>query len=162
MRHGQADLLSAAVREDRERALTGHGRREVVQRARDMAPFWVNVQIFCSPYLRARQTAEEVAAILGHRPFQVEDFLQPEMDPEIILGAFAELEVGLRVPTDKQHPADLLIISHMPLVSRLCAWWVQADTQVHYPLSTAGVHELEINAAQLLLPGQAHWVRTYT
>nr|WP_254774057.1 histidine phosphatase family protein [Marinobacter sp. AC-23] len=77
MRHGEAGWHSL----DQERTLTEMGRRQVAECAAQIAASpWRPQRIWCSPYVRARQTAAIVSEILNC-PVEEKTFITPEDDP---------------------------------------------------------------------------------
>ncbi|MBK1851963.1 phosphohistidine phosphatase SixA [Marinobacter sp. 1-4A] len=104
MRHGEAGWHSL----DQERTLTETGRKQVANCAAQIAASpWRPVQIWSSPYVRARQTAAIVSEILNC-PVEEKTFITPEDDPGTCLNALLE----------SQH-TPLMLVSHMPLVGSL-------------------------------------------
>ncbi|MGO1749853.1 MAG: phosphohistidine phosphatase SixA [Marinobacter sp.] len=104
MRHGEAGWHSL----DQERTLTETGRTQVAECAAQIAASpWRPEQIWCSPYMRARQTAAIVSEILNC-PVEEKAFITPEDDPGLCLDALLE----------NQH-SPLMLVSHMPLVGCL-------------------------------------------
>ncbi len=65
LRHGEAEPYGA--RPDPERALTAHGREEVLRSAAQLIGQPL-AAIYASPYLRAQQTAQLVREALGFQP----------------------------------------------------------------------------------------------
>lgn len=105
MRHGEAGWHSV----DQQRELTEAGRHGVGLVARQIARSpWRPREIWCSPLVRARQTAAIASEILNC-PVREKAFLTPDDDPGECLNALLE-----------EHPANrLLLVSHMPLVGAL-------------------------------------------
>ena len=110
MRHGEAEPLRGD--NDDVRGLTVNGQRQ----ARDSARWLLEqapgpLRIVTSPYRRARQTAECVADIV--KPLTVEqlDLLHPGGDPRHVSAWLG-----------RQSDAELLLVSHMPLVGALTDW----------------------------------------
>lgn len=104
MRHGEAGWHSL----DQERALTETGRQQAAQCAAQIAESpWRPVKIWCSPYVRARQTAAIVSEILNC-PVEEQAFVTPEDDPGTCLNALLE-----------NQNTPLMLVSHMPLVGSL-------------------------------------------
>ena len=117
LRHGIADDGKPG-RPDSERALTSEGRdklRRVLKRARtaDCSPSL----ILTSPYVRAVETAEIAAQVLGYRGKLVKtDALVPDASPQ---KAWEEL----RLHKDE---ASVLLASHEPLMSSLAAYLLRS------------------------------------
>ncbi|MFV8570975.1 phosphohistidine phosphatase SixA [Marinobacter sp. SBS5] len=104
MRHGEAGRHSL----DHERELTEVGRKQAANVAEKIAKSDCKPKIiWCSPYIRARQTAAIVAEILGVRVHE-KSFITPDDDPGRCLDALLE---------NKESP--LMLVSHMPLVGSL-------------------------------------------
>jgi len=104
MRHGEAGWHSI----DQQRELTEAGRQSAALVAAEIARSpWRPEQIWCSPYIRTRQTAAIVAEVLNCRVAEKE-FITPDHDPGLCLNALLE-----------NPPSPLMLISHMPLVGSL-------------------------------------------
>ncbi|OEY67631.1 phosphohistidine phosphatase SixA [Marinobacter sp. X15-166B] len=104
MRHGEAGWHSL----DEQRELTEQGRQATAKVARDIASSpWRPNLIWCSPLIRARQTAGIVAEILNC-PVEEKEGITPEGDP----GQFLD-----QLITTRQQ--SLMIVSHMPFVGAL-------------------------------------------
>lgn len=104
MRHGEAGRHSL----DHERELTDVGRKQAANVAEQIAQSDSKPRaIWCSPYIRARQTAAIVGDILGV-PVTEKSFITPDDDPGRCLDALLE---------NKESP--LLLVSHMPLVGSI-------------------------------------------
>ncbi|NWO06049.1 MAG: phosphohistidine phosphatase SixA [Alteromonadaceae bacterium] len=112
MRHGEA----AWHTNDQQRELTETGRRDVADVAARLAesPYRPEA-IWCSPLLRAQQTAAIVSEVMNCA-VEEKPFITPDDDPGKCLDAL--LEQPLTSP--------LLIVSHMPLVGALATLLVDA------------------------------------
>lgn len=105
LRHGEAEQQAPT---DAERALTPHGREEVLRSAARLLCEGIEL-IIASPYLRAQQTAGLVHGVLGvARPIVTVPWLTPDARPWHVLDGLADL-TGLKV----------LLVSHQPLVGNL-------------------------------------------
>jgi len=115
LRHGIAEDAPPG-RPDSERALTSEGReklRRVLKRARsgDVSPSVV----LSSPYLRAVQTAEVAADVLGYKGKVVRTrALLPEASPA---------EAWEEIRSRRDEPA-ILLASHEPLTSSMAAFFL--------------------------------------
>ncbi len=111
MRHGEAQAHAAS---DQERALTLTGEAEAKQMA-----LWLNTayaafdQIWTSPYLRTRQTAE---LMLAQQPNSCTLSVLPELVPD---ANAQRVKDQLDLLLAQQPNARVLMVSHMPLVSFL-------------------------------------------
>lgn len=138
LRHGEAEPQAAT---DAARELTAHGRREVQCAAQqlDGRPL---TAIIASPYVRAQQTAELVRTTLGY-PGMVGSagWLTPDSDPREVLKHL-----------DERADAEVLLVSHQPLIGALGGLLVHGHRQEPLPMRTASLAELEgdIPAAGLM------------
>lgn len=112
LRHGIAEDGKPGGR-DADRALTSEGKRKLREVLRLAASAGVSPRcILTSPYLRAVQTAEIAAEVLGHRNDLLRtDALTPDSDPH---GVWEEIRIH-------KGAESLLIAGHEPLLSRLVA-----------------------------------------
>jgi phosphohistidine phosphatase len=98
---------------DKDRSLTKEGRRKLHQAVPAMAELLEGVrEIFSSPLLRSRQTAEVVAAGLN---FKDKIQLVPVLKPHAPISAV--LEMLSKIP----RTASVLLVGHEPQLSRLAA-----------------------------------------
>lgn len=112
MRHGEAGWYA----QDQQRELTDIGKHQVAQVAAQLAESDIRPGlIWCSPLVRAQQTAAIVAERLNC-PIEEKLFLTPDDDPARCLEA---LLINTASP--------LLLVSHMPLVSLLTGLLVQGQ-----------------------------------
>jgi phosphohistidine phosphatase len=130
LRHGESEPYGS--RPDSERALTAHGREEVLRSAARLMGQPVTA-IYASPYLRAQETAQLVREALGFEPeIRTVDWLTPETDPDKV----AEQLVSV---------SDVLLVSHNPLVGNLLSYLQHGAGYPPEKVSTAGLAELEHN-----------------
>lgn len=127
MRHGQAE--TAVVSGDAGRGLTEHGRIEAQQRAHELSDLWQQATLISSPYRRAVETAAEVAEVVGGKILETWPELAPEGDPLHVLRRLQSCDHSW-----------LVLVTHMPLLSRLAGLFKDGQASSHYPLPTAGVH----------------------
>lgn len=109
IRHGTAE---DRARTDADRALTAIGREEA-ERAGDRlaASGTVVDSIITSPYLRARQTAELVAARLGFvGEIDIDEALCPDASPDGVWDLLAGR-------TGRRH---VILVAHEPILSATC------------------------------------------
>ncbi|TBW09039.1 phosphohistidine phosphatase SixA [Azotobacter chroococcum] len=129
LRHGEAE---PHARTDAERELTRHGRKEVRQAAAHLAHRPLRT-ILCSPYVRARQTAELLEALLDSAPqLAVADWLTPDDDPRQALDRLAE-----------RSEEELLLVSHQPFIGALAGLLIHGHLQDPLPMQTASLAELD-------------------
>lgn len=128
MRHGEAGFHSL----DGQRELTEYGRQATADVAAQIAESpWRPRAMWCSPLVRARQTAAIASEILNC-PVVEKDFITPDDDPGICMNAIIEA-------TD----SPLMIVSHMPLVGSLATLFVDGHLK-GIPLMTAQAIVLDI------------------
>jgi phosphohistidine phosphatase len=131
MRHGEAGFHSL----DGQRELTEYGRQSVADVAAQIAEFpWRPAVMWCSPLVRARQTAAIASEILNC-PVHEKDFITPEDDPGKCLDAILETR-----------DSPLMIVSHMPLVGSLATLFVDGHRR-GIPLMTAQAIMLDMPVA---------------
>lgn len=138
LRHGQAEPQAAS---DAARELTAHGRQEVQQAAAQLLGRPLTA-IMASPYVRAQQTAELVRLELGiSGSVQTVSWLTPDSDPRDALKYL-----------DERERAEVLLVSHQPLIGALGGLLVHGHRQEPLPMRTASLAELEgdIPAAGLM------------
>lgn len=118
MRHGHA--AADAVGGDAARALTADGVEVVEGAGRALAAMGVRPdELWHSPFLRARQTAELVVKALGVERVVVKEGLTPHGSSREV----AEELFGA-------HARCLLVVSHLPLLPELCAELLDAPARL--------------------------------
>lgn len=137
LRHGQAGPYVRVG--DAARELTEQGRFEVLSAAIHLRGEPLDV-ILSSPYTRAQQTAALVHNHLEHAPPLVTfDGITPDDSP---LHALAQLAT--------REEANVLVVSHQPLLGLLAGLLVHGHLQEPVPFDTASLALLE---GDLLLAG---------
>ena len=152
MRHGIAvETDDAAVSHDHQRPLTPKGSKRLRRAARGLRQLHISFDgILTSPVLRARQTAEIVAAALGLESGLEEiSGLAPE-------SAVEQLLFGLERYQDRKH---LLMIGHEPLLSKtisslLCG---SRGHGLQIDLRKGSLCRIEIDGLPPSSPGILHW-----
>ncbi|NVJ62083.1 MAG: phosphohistidine phosphatase SixA [Gammaproteobacteria bacterium] len=106
MRHGEAEWHASS---DLERALSANGVREVQSVAKKL-DLPTSIQVWHSPYLRAKQTCSELTNIASVPQEQVreEPMITPEGDVKNVASLIEAVELS-----------ELMLVSHMPLVAKL-------------------------------------------
>lgn len=137
VRHGEAEPLKHT---DAERALTSKGAADACALGKLLANEEVQWDaILVSPYLRARQTLDNILLSFPHHPrILVNDTITPE---NAVVEAYKALATLGNVD-------NVLLVSHMPLVSSLVASLVEGSQRaVHsYPMSTSSLAEVQVDA----------------
>ncbi|MGY3176084.1 phosphohistidine phosphatase SixA [Pseudomonas sp. MWU12-2312b] len=135
LRHGEAEP-HGSKHHDSERALTAHGREEVLRSAALLIGQPLTA-IYASPYLRAQETAQLVRDALGFEPeIRTVEWLTPETDPDKV----AEQLVSV---------SNVLLVSHNPLVGNLLSYLQHGAGHPPEKVGTAGL--AEINGDELLI-----------
>jgi phosphohistidine phosphatase len=108
MRHGEAVTQAES---DAARSLTHLGREDVeaITKRCLQEPVFAQIidEIWCSAYVRARQTAEIVSGLLNNRPISIRDSLSPTDNPDLVLRDL------------KEAGKTVLIVTHQPLLGTL-------------------------------------------
>lgn len=129
LRHGEAEPHAAS---DAARELTAYGRKEVQQAAAQLIGRPLTA-IIASPYVRAQQTAELVRSALGFAgKINTVPWLTPDSDPRDALKFL-----------DEREGAEVLLVSHQPLIGALGGLLVHGHRQDPLPMRTASLAELE-------------------
>ena len=144
MRHGEAE---PGLDYDANRALTTRGHENNLSVARQWGARITQLPIaFCSPYLRAQQTAADLQSIIPELEFECSDWLVPS-------AAIATLFNQLGVTTEKKTDAvanasgssgadaietrDVLLVGHNPLLSQVWNELLEGDGQHRFGLNTS-------------------------
>jgi phosphohistidine phosphatase len=159
MRHGAAQDSSnttddPSVANDHERPLTHKGAKRLRRAGRGLRRLEIPFDgILTSPVLRARQSAEIVAAALGLESHLEEiSGLAPESTVELLL-------FGLARYHDREH---LLMVGHEPLLSQtigslLCSGRGQ---ELEIALRKGSLCRIEIDELPPSSPAVLHWLLT--
>lgn len=134
VRHGEAE---GQVTTDQARALTSRGREDVAQlwqvlAERGVAPS----RLISSPYVRARQTADIIAARFPQVTRVELGSITPDGEPAEVIEELAGLGAGDR----------WTLVSHMPFVDLLCGLLVDGQ-RYPFPVGSVACVELEVMAA---------------
>ena len=155
MRHGIAVAADdLGVIQDKERPLTSKGIKRMRRAARGMRRLGIEFDgILTSPLLRARQTADIVAAALDMRS-RLEEV--PELAPEC---SVEHLIVGLTRYQDRDH---LLLVGHQPLLGQTLGSLIDSSpgTKLEFDLGKGSLCRVEIDRLPVDKPGVLHWLVT--
>ncbi|OEE68132.1 phosphohistidine phosphatase SixA [Enterovibrio norvegicus FF-33] len=137
MRHGEAQTFAAS---DEERLLTERGEQQSVEMARWLAnelPEGKLDLVLVSPYLRAQQTWNACQTVLPTaQKVLTEDGITPYGDSEHVASY-------LRALVTVDHPASILLVSHLPLVGYLTAEFAVDMQAPMFPTSSIACIELD-------------------
>jgi phosphohistidine phosphatase len=154
MRHGIAAAVDdPAFADDDERPLTNKGIKRMRRAARGLVRLKIPFDgVLTSPVLRARQTAEIVAAGIGMETrLEAISSLAPDSTVDHLL-------FGLTRYQDREH---LLLVGHEPLLSQtmtslLCPNRGQ-DQDLTIAVRKGSLCRIEIDALPPTSPGTLHW-----
>jgi phosphohistidine phosphatase len=104
LRHGEAEPYGRGSA-DQSRALVAAGIKDVKRVAAIIEPVEA---VFCSPYLRARQTADLVLPATGVKSVKLNDGLTPDSSVQALILWLASLDYD-----------RVLLVAHNPLLSQL-------------------------------------------
>jgi phosphohistidine phosphatase len=159
MRHGiAADLGVGGVIRDADRPLTPEGRAKLQQAAEGMrrAEMKFNL-IFASPLLRARQTAEAVADVLGlQHKVKVIETLAPGRG---LVGAEsnrAEIFIEMGAYTFQR----ALLVWHQPDLSELASYLLTGNRNLNIDFKKGAICAIEVTSLPPRGPGLLRWLLT--
>jgi phosphohistidine phosphatase len=155
LRHGIAAAKDdPAFESDSERPLTKKGIKKFRKAARGIARLGVSFDaILSSPLVRARQTADLVAEILGQESCVDEiPALAPDSSPEQLLSELSGFE-------GKEH---VMLVGHEPFLGKLVEFLLtrKNDSDVRIPLRKGSICRIDVDAVPPTQPGQMHWLLT--
>lgn len=141
LRHGEAEPYGRAS-DDASRALVSAGTNAVKRVAVELVPVDA---VYCSPYLRARQTADLVLSATGQQAYQLSDGLTPDRSVPALMAWLDTLK-----------HERVLLVAHNPLLSSLASQLTGLPGGV--ALSTANLACLDVTG---FMPGGAElvWVK---
>ncbi len=150
IRHGLAEERGEAWPDDAKRPLTEEGMSRLRKQARGLARLGVTVDIvLTSPLVRARQTAEIIAAGLDPRPHLATiDSLAPD-------GSFAALAADLEKHARK---ARIALVGHEPDIGALAGRLIGAKQPIEF--KKGAVCRIDVEALPPAGPGALRWLLT--
>jgi phosphohistidine phosphatase len=137
LRHGiAADFSEGNFAQDADRPLTAEGIQKLKAITRAMRAMKLEFDcILSSPYLRAKQTAEQVAEALGaQKRLSLTEALEPGGSARALIGQIQAL---------KPNPESLLLVGHEPALSSLIAR-LTCGGAAHFELKKGGLCKLGI------------------
>lgn len=154
MRHGLAvEPGTPGFKTDADRALTAKGRRQMRKIAAALAEMELEFDlILTSPFVRARQTAEIVAATLKlKKRLKFCNPLAVGGDPAVLLRQLERL---------KPLPENLLLVGHEPGLSHLLSILLTGDLQLSVDFKKGALCKLEIKKLHLGACATLSWLLT--
>jgi phosphohistidine phosphatase len=155
MRHGIAVAADdPGVIQDQERPLTSNGVKRMRRVARGLRRLGIKFDgILTSPLVRARQTADIVAAALGMES-RLEEIteLAPESSVEHLIFALTRYQ-------DRDH---LLLVGHQPLLGQTLASLIDPSpgARLEFDLGKGSLCRVEIDGLPAHNSGVLHWLMT--
>ena len=159
MRHGiAADLGDAGVLKDEDRPLTLEGRTKLKQAAEGIGEFGLKLnQIFTSPLLRARQTAETVAEVLElQHKVKIIESLAPGR--AFVEGEGRHAEIFLELGAYQFDRA--LLVGHMPDLSDLASFLLSGNRNLNIEFKKGAICAIEVASLPPRGPGLLLWSMT--
>ena len=150
IRHGLAEERGESWPDDMKRPLTDKGMSRMRKAARGLARLGVSVDVvLTSPLVRARQTAEIVAAGLDPRPSLVNvDSLAPD-------GTYAAVIADLEKYVRKSRIA---LVGHEPMMGELAARLIGSRHPLE--LKKGAVCRIDVEDLPPAGPGDLRWLLT--
>lgn len=144
VRHGEAERQ---VTTDEARALTVNGRDGVRRLWQALTSEGERpARLYTSPYVRARQTAAEIADVCGIGVTGTCDLLVPDGQPLRVLDWLLGLTMQSPVSEPVDHDAPLVLVSHMPLVAHLVGQLCEGPS-ARLPMGVGAVAALDLEVA---------------
>lgn len=146
VRHGLAAKRGDAYPDDNKRPLVGRGIAALKKEARALAALGVGLdQILTSPLVRARQTADVLAAELGNAPVAVIASLAPG-------GKFAAIVDDLSRYSRKE---SIALVGHEPDLGELASRLLGTRTAVEF--KKGAMCAVEVKALPPTGPAKLRW-----
>lgn len=136
VRHASAVPAGETVPDDASRELTPKGRRRMRRNARSLRRMKVCIEeIWSSPLVRARQTAELLAEELGiDDQLHIEETLSPGSDFQGLLGRLRE----------SQHLSGIALVGHQPDLGRLLTWLLTGQSADGIDFKKGGIAHAQV------------------
>ncbi|HMV27268.1 MAG TPA: phosphohistidine phosphatase SixA [bacterium] len=150
MRHGFAEDVGGKIKTDFDRPLTGEGVKLMQAEARGLKRLDIRFNvIMCSPLVRAKQTAEAVAEVLGHKKVVVCDGLAIPASTAELMQAFKPFQMDYSV----------LLVGHMPDVGRLAGFFTGVP-RLAIPFKKGAICKIEVERIHPSPSGEIRWFMT--
>jgi phosphohistidine phosphatase len=150
VRHAIAAARGPSWPEDEARPLTDRGISRFTRAVAGLALLELGIDlVLTSPLVRARQTADVLAAGLAERPpVRVVEALSPGHAPGHVLAELARVRRGRRVA----------LVGHEPDLGELAAWLVGATRAV--PMKKGSVCRIDVRSLSAEPAGTLVWLAT--
>ncbi len=136
VRHAAAMPVGETVPDDASRELTAKGRRRMRQSARSLRRMKLCIEeIWTSPLVRARQTAELLAEELGlEDQVHIEETLSPGSAFPDLLGRVRECE----------HLSGIILVGHQPDLGQLLTWLLTGQGTDGIDFKKGGIAHVQV------------------
>ncbi len=136
LRHGNAVERTVGIK-DRERPLTPKGRKKIDAIARRLLELEVSFDtIMASPFARARETAEILAARMNYKKDVIySGNMLPGMNPKALARELQEKPVS---------GSSILLVGHEPDLSNLASFLICGTNCISIDLKKGGLCKLEV------------------
>ena len=154
LRHGLAvEPGTPGYEEDSARPLTQKGRSALREQCAALRRLKLEFDlILSSPLVRARETAEIVAAELKLKKYlQCSDTLKPGSDPHQLVSAVHYIRPA---------PENVLLVGHEPHLSELISLFVTGKTEGGFALKKGGLAKLEVEKLRAGQCATLSWLLT--
>lgn len=154
LRHAVAEMRDArAWPDDRLRPLTGGGREKMRAITRGVVALGLSFDVMLeSPYVRARETADEVARCFPRLPRLQTVHLTPEGTREGLI---------TQITTLPDAPRAVLLVGHEPDLGELACAMLSGRTGAWLPLKKGGLACLEVERLDPWQPrARLRWLLT--
>jgi phosphohistidine phosphatase len=154
LRHGIAvERGTPGFITDAARPLLPKGKKQLKKIARAMVEMDLEFDlILSSPFLRAKETAEIVAAKLKTRKqLKFSDALEPEKEPIHLIRSLQRLKPSFET---------ILLVGHEPFLSRLISLLTTGGPDFHLDLAKGGLCKLETERLQAGKCASLAWLLT--
>ena len=154
LRHGLAvQRGTPGCEKDRDRPLTPKGRRRLRQIAKAMKKLDLSFDlVLSSPYARARQTADIVAATFNaRRKLKLADYLTPDGNPQALIEFLKNLQPA---------PENVLLVGHEPYLSQLISTLVAGNSGLPVILKKGGLCKLAVESLKYGRCAALEWLLT--
>jgi phosphohistidine phosphatase len=152
VRHASAvEYLGGGIKKDEERPLVPEGKAEAETMAKTLKHLGVQSDAFvCSPLVRARQTAEIFAEVLGGKDkLHISKHLAPAGEPSELFKELAEYK----------RAENVFLFGHMPDISHLAQQLLGVD-EMDMPFKKSAVCRIDVYSMPPNTPGTLKWFLT--
>jgi phosphohistidine phosphatase len=154
LRHGLAvEQGTPGYHDDADRPLTPKGERKLWRIAQAMEALEISFDlILSSPYLRARQTAEIIAAAFNARKkLEFSNDLTPGGSSKSLIQFLSEVK-----PT----PGSILLVGHEPYLSGLISLLISGETGISVVMKKGGLCKLTVKVLRNGRCASLEWLLT--